>query len=209
VKDSFVLPGERYEWIVDPARVAKTKHYVRQLLTRKNPYTKRSIVDDPTVIVLGLMNEPHYLDRAENAEHPNCRALYESWLRKNKRTDDAKAYAAYRNAVVRQYIDGMHDAIRRCGARQPVVWCCNWPRMIRRREDVFQAVADSRAEAIAFCLYPGQDDAGPDPWKHPRDLSGNNYLPYIEKVYKREDWLGWIRQERFRGKAKVVGARTT
>ena len=32
--------------------------------------------------------------------------------------------------------------------------------MITENKDVFNAISDSKADGISFCLYPGQDDVG-------------------------------------------------
>ena len=41
-------------------------------------------------------------------------------------------------------------------------------------------------------------------WENTVDLSERNYLPYIQKCAENEDWLGWLKTDLFKDKAKLV-----
>ena len=204
IEDSFIAHATREEWIFNPETVQKTQRYIRQLLNIRNPFTGIAFKDDPTIAVWGLINEPEYLDYREMQDDPVQKALFFQWLEKQGFPKNEAYFSKYRYEVVRDYIDGMHNLLREEGALQPVVWNCNWPRMINGRREVFRAIADSKADAVSFCLYPGQDDVA-DPFvKNPADLSDRNYLPFLQHCFDDYDHLGWLRDPQFAGKAKLV-----
>jgi hypothetical protein len=66
--------------------------------------------------------------------------------------DSAETYACFRYGMLRRYIDTMIEVIRQTGARQPISYFANrWGNV----DDVFQAIADSRCDAITLGAYPG------------------------------------------------------
>ena len=204
IEESFVANSTREEWIFDPDVVQATHNYVRQLISLKNPYTGICYKDDATIAVWGLINEPEYLTCRQMMLDAKQKATFAAWLEANDYPWNDVYYGKYREAVVRAYIDDLHDILREAGAEQPVVWNCNWPRMIDGRSDVFRAVAESKAEAVSFCLYPGQDDIG-DPFvKNAADMSGKNYLPFLQHCFDDYLHLGWLRSKQFAHKAKLV-----
>jgi hypothetical protein len=97
----------------------------------------------------------------------------------------------------------MVNLFRDEGLTQPVVWNCGWARLIQKNRAAFSGIADSKVDAISFCLYPGQSDLKKPFWENPENLSDRNYLPYLEQC-AQEDWLGWLRSDAFKGKAKLV-----
>lgn len=204
IEDSFIAHATREEWIFNPETVQKTRRYIHQLINTVNPYTGIAYKDDPVIAVWGLINEPEYLDYRQMLADPAQKALFFQWLEKHDYPKNEAHFSIYRYETVRNYIDAMHDLLRKEGALQPVVWNCNWPRMIDGRREVFRAIADSKCEAVAFCLYPGQDDVA-DPFvKNPADLSDRNYLPFLRHCFDDYDHLGWLRDPQFAGKAKLV-----
>jgi hypothetical protein len=203
-KDSFPQKYARVEWMVVPEAIEAAHQYTRALLNRRNPYDQICYKDNPAIALIEPVNEPEYLTRAELDKNPRVQQVYQHWLNANGGSDDAKAFAAFRFQTALAYVDGMIGVIRTAGARQPVVWNCGWPRHIQHNEEIFRAIADSKVDAISYCLYPGQDDLKAPFWRHPEDLSDRNYLPYLKQVSDREDWMGWIRAPRFASKAKVV-----
>ena len=204
IEESFVANATREEWIFDPVTVVATQNYVRQLINWVNPHTGFALKDDPVIAVWGLINEPEYFSYQQALTDPTQQALFFQWLEKNAFPKNDASFEKYRYEVVRGYIDGMHQLLRDEGASQPVVWNCNWPRMIDGRRDVFRAIADSKCEAVSFCLYPGQDDVA-DPFvENPANLSGRNYLPFLQNCFEQYDLLGWLRSDAFASKAKVV-----
>lgn len=204
IEESFVANSTREEWIFDPVLVKATHNYVRQLIDYKNPYSGQCLKDDATIAVWGLINEPEYLTYSQMMADNKQKAIFKAWLGVNRYPCNDVYFGYYREEVVRSYIDDLHNLLRAAGAEQPIVWNCNWPRMIDGRSDVFRAVAASKADAVSFCLYPGQDDVG-DPFvDHPADTSSKNYLPYLKHCYDDYLHLGWLRSEQFACKAKLV-----
>ncbi|VGO13034.1 hypothetical protein PDESU_01588 [Pontiella desulfatans] len=204
VEDSFVPKFTREEWIFDPHCVEKTQNMIRQLVNWTNPYNGLKLKDDDAICVWGLINEPEYLTFDQMESSPLQQGLFEKWTTLHDGEPGRQAFSRYRSEVVKGYIDSMHDLLRDEGSSKPVVWNCNWPRMIQGRSDVFSAIAESQAEAVAFCLYPGQDDVGDPFMENAADMSGNNYLPFLQHCFDDYDHLGWLRSAEFAGKAKVV-----
>lgn len=206
--DSFVAGHEREEWIFDPALAAKAKRYVREFLDRTNRYTGVRYADDPTIAVVEIMNEPRYpslRDLQGEASLHACARAFDTWRAKEGGDlPDEALYPAYRYKVVRRFLDGMCATVRSTGCPAPVVWNLNWPRMINYHEDVFQATADSQVDGVSFCCYPGQSDVANPFWANPADLSGNNYLPYLQTCYRDYAYLRWTLGKRFEKKAKMA-----
>jgi len=202
--DAFPHKFARVEWMVVPEAVAAAQQYTRALLNRQNPYDQTRYQDNPAIALIEPVNEPDYLTREELDKNPRIQKVYQDWLRAAGRKDDATAFGAFRYETALAYLNGIAGVIRTEGAKQPLVWNCGWPRNIQHNEEIFQAIADSKMDAISYCLYPGQDDLKVPFWKYPEDLSDRNYLPYLKQVSEREDWMGWIRTPRFASKAKVV-----
>ena len=207
-RDSFVGGHEREEWIFDPALAAKSERYVREFLDRTNRYTGVRYADDPTIAVVEIMNEPHYPTRLELQNEPHLKACldaFSQWRSSQPGNLPAEAiYPAYRYEIVRRYLNRMCATVRGTGCPAPVVWNLNWPRMVNGREDVFQAAADSKIDGVSFCCYPGQSDVKSPFWANPADLSGNNYLPYLQKCYSDYSYLRWMLGKRFAKKAKMA-----
>ena len=204
IEESFVANATREEWIFDPDVVQATQNYVQQLINLKNPYSGICYKDDATIAVWGLINEPEYPTYAQMMSDAKQKTIFGVWLKENSYACNDVYYSKYREEIVRAYINDLHDILREAGAQQPVVWNCNWPRMIDGRSDVFRAVAESKAEAVSFCLYPGQDDVGEPFVEHAADTSANNYLPFLQQCYDDYLHLGWLRSEQFADKAKLV-----
>ena len=91
--------------------------------------------------------------------YPQEHKRYQNWLEENGVYDIDKNYFEYRKQRVLQYINGIHDAVRKGGAVVPVIWSLNWHRFRNGHEDIFEAVAESKVEVVAFCTYPGQNIA--------------------------------------------------
>ena len=202
--DSFPHKYARAEWMVVPEAIQAAQQYTRALLNRQNPYDKTRYRDNPAIALIEPVNEPDYVTQEAMDNNPRIKGVYQDWLRAGGRGDDIKAFGAFRYETALAYLNGMVGVIRAEGAKQPLIWNCGWPRNIQHNEEIFQAIADSKVDAISYCLYPGQDDLKAPFWKYPEDLSDRNYLPYLKQVSEREDWMGWIRMPRFASKAKVV-----
>ena len=204
LKDSFLNQYAYEEWLVVPEAVQAEQKYVRALLNRQNPYDQTQYKDNPALALMEPVNEPPTLSRKAMDKNPRIQKVYQDWLRTGGRQDDTNSFSTFRYATELAYINGMVGVIRAAGAKQPLIWNCEWPRGIQHNAEIYQAIADSKVDAISFCLYPGQDDAGDNYYLHPKDLSARNYLPYLQKVSDLQDWHGWIRAKRFASKAKVV-----
>ena len=207
-RDDSFMNTHRETWLFDDPFIARSRHYVDQLLRHVNRYTGHRYADETALGLLEIMNEPRYLtlrDLAAETTPPAVGEGFRQWLADHDLADAPSiGFAAWRHERVLDYLRGMHATIRATGAPQPVVWNCNWPHFIAGQEDVFQAVADSPVEAVSVCCYPGQADIPNPHWAHPADLNGRNYLPYLQKCYDQYDQLGWLRTQRFAGKAKCV-----
>lgn len=212
---SFIVPRDRTTrwagrkvWLVDESYIRPAERFVRSLLERENRYSNVRYRDDDALAVIEVMNEPGYVDCDEMMSDPQfaeLRGRFEEWCEAQGLADNLAAhYPTFRYEYVKEYVGRVYEAIRVTGAKQPVAWNLNWPRMIAGHEDVFQAIADSPVEVVSFCLYPGQGDVGHPFWEHPTDLSDRNYLPFLRDNYTDYHRLRWLLGERFAGKAKAV-----
>lgn len=208
LEDSFMAGRDRREWIADPALADKSARYIRAMLERQNRYTKTAYKDEAAIAVFEIANEPGYVDYVSLGSDPlfaPLRQRFEAWCQEKGYTGNRNLhYSVYRYELVRAYVDRLCGVIRSTGSAKPVVWNLNWPQMIQGHEDVFQAVADSAADGVSFCLYPGQHDVKHPYWANPEDLSGKNYLPLLEQSGREYERLGWALGTRFAKKAKLV-----
>ena len=208
LKDSFMAGRDRREWITDKALADKSARYIRALLERENRYTKVPYKTESALAVFEIANEPGYVDYVELGAEPMfapLRRTFEAWCAAKGYTGNFDLhYRVFRYDLVRAYVNRMCAVIRDTGSAKPVAWNLNWPRMVEQHEDVFQAVAESTVDAVSFCLYPGQHDVQQPYWQYPADLSGKNYLPFLDKSYNSYEQLRWVLGKRFAGKAKLV-----
>ena len=174
-EDSFASVFPRAQWMIHDEAITATGNYIRQLLNRTNPYTGELYKNSPALAFVEPINEPDY--------SPADPERYDS---------------------VKSYVNRMVALFRSEGITLPVVWNCGWPKLIRGRDDVFQAIADSDADAVSFCMYPGQEDLKHPYWAHMENLKDKNFLPYIQRCFDDPEYLRWVLAERFAGKAKVV-----
>jgi len=149
-----------------------SQNYIRQLLNRYNPYSRRSYNEDRNIVLIEITNEPLYLpyDMVQKYEH--LYGLFRDWLaRRGLEEMNGIHYPEYRKQAVLNYLNEMHGVIRDAGAKQPIAWSCNWHRMITRFEDVFEAIAESKVDVVTFCNYPGQDKCKAPYLENPVDLT--------------------------------------
>lgn len=189
-RESFAAKYAREDWMVEEAAIDATKLCIRQLLNRRNPYNGRLYKAHASLAVLEPINEPAYV-------------WFEKWLETNE-GGTRKQFEQWSYTNTKHYLNAMVDLLRDEGITQPVVWNCGWARLIKKHRAAFRAIADSDVDAVSFCLYPGQSDLKAPFWENPEDLSDRNYLPYLEQCSENEDWLGWLRSDAFKGKAKLV-----
>jgi len=195
--------GDRPKWIVDEEFIVHTKNYIEQLLERINPYTGTAYKNEPMVAVWELINEPLYYSFDAFKETPYYND-FEKWLNGQNLKENESNYKSYRKQLVLDYIDGMYDVVRKTGAKQPVVWSCNWHKMMQGRKDVFEAISESKVEVVSFCNYPGQDVCKHPYLENPEDLTRHDFSEWFKNCYNIEEWYGWMLTDAFKDKAKVV-----
>ena len=204
VRRSFIANCPRRDWLFDAGCLKASHNYIRQLLNWKNPGTGIRLKDDPTIITFEPVNEPDYIRYEDMKANAAYRAEFTGWLRECDGAFNDWYFSQWREQKVREVVDGFHQLLRDEGARQPMIWNANWPRMILGHEDVFRGIAASKADAVAFCCYPGQDEVSEPFLQGARDTSGTNYLGFLQRCHDDYHHLGWLRSPAFAGKAVTV-----
>ena len=189
-RESFAAKYSREDWMSEDEAISATKRYIAQLLNRQNSYNGQMYKAHAALAVLEPINEPAYV-------------RFDKWQLTNKDgTRDQFNLWSYNNT--KSYINDMVALLRAEGMTQPVVWNCGWARLITKNRASFRGIAASHIDAVSFCLYPGQADLKAPFWKNTEDLSEQNYLPYIKECSDNQEWLGWLRSDAFKTKAKLV-----
>ncbi|WP_136060436.1 hypothetical protein [Pontiella sulfatireligans] len=204
-KETFVSTRDETKpiWMVDPEFMAKADGYIHQLLNRKNRYRGGvKIKNSPALALVEPINEPGYFKRDEIDAYPQCFAIYQGWLDAGGKTDSAESYTAWRTANTKQYINRMVKFFKDEEVAAVMSWSLEWPRMMEwTGEDVFEAAAESDAEIVSICLYPGQSESRN---KSPKEVGDINYLQMLQKVVDTPTYHGWLLEDRFKGKARIV-----
>ena len=207
-KDSFVSRKDETKpvWMVDPEFISKADHYMHQLLNRKNKYAEgRKYKQSPALAIVEPINEPGYFTRDNIEDKPSCFAVYQGWLEANGREDSAGSFTTWRTEHTRNYINRMVRFFKDEGVSAPMSWSMEWPRMMEwTGEDVFDAAAESDAEIVSICFYPGQAASHGKKGEELKAVGGINYLDYIKQAYSARVWNGWMREDRFKSKARIV-----
>ncbi len=205
VKNSFMMDNkkEKDKWIADKDFVKKEKKYITQLLNRHNKYTGLPYKSDTAVAMWEIINEPSYL-KYQNINESVYATQYKKWLKRHKMEDLESAFKQYRKDMVLNYINDMYKTVRKTGAKQPISWCCNWHRMIVNHEDVFEAISESKVEAVSFCNYPGQSVCKHPYQENPENLTRYNYADWYVDCYEKKEYYGWALTPAFKNKAKIV-----
>ena len=205
---SFVRHTEKDKahWMIDPEFMAKADNYIRQVLNRKNPYLgKKKYKASPALVIVEPINEPGYFKREELAEVPACEAVYQEWLKDNREKDEPENYTAFRIENTKNYINRMKNLFDDEGCAAVMSWSMEWPRMMEwTGEDVFEAAAESDADVLSVCLYPGQSASHNKKGEDLKAVGEINYLKYIQQAYDDTAWHGWLREKRFKDKARIV-----
>jgi len=171
--DAFSCNTPKQAMTMWPAAWKAQINYLRQLLSHTNPHTGRKLVDEPCLALLEVINEPDYWTYgtivsgaagqtgvADEVSRRGMKGVAEAWHQflPSPDWDSAATYACFRYHTLRLYIDTMIDTIRQTGARQPIGYFANrWGDV----DDIFQAIADSRCDAITIGAYPGGLPAEP------------------------------------------------
>ncbi len=152
--------------VLNAAEWPAQERTLREMLTRRNPYTGRRLAAEPCLAFVELVNEPHSywtldelaarLDDSTRFTVPpevssrSMDALVRDWERfapPEGRTGAAYAHFVYGRVL--GYINTMIGTVRGCGATVPVFFHGDGPPEIRK------AIADSRADGISIWAYPG------------------------------------------------------
>ncbi len=203
IKESMLNKTDHKEWIISPSIVAKSKTYIEQLLNRKNKFTGKSYCEESAICMWEIINEPRYYKYDEFKESPYAE-IYTKWLAESGASDTPEKYFEFRSEKVLGYIDGIYDLIRSTGARQPIVWNCNWHKMVVDCQDVFDVIAQSKVEVVSFCNYPGQSECKVPYWDNPVDHTERDFTQFFKNGHGKYEWYGWALSEPFASKAKVV-----
>lgn len=190
-------------WIVDKEVVECTRNYVTQLLARKNKYSGVKYAEDKHIAFWELINEPLMYSYSELNES-GCKSLYQDWLASKGLQDSAAGYKSYRTETVRNYINEMVTLLRGCGDKHPVCWGLNWHRYRNDNADIFEGVAGSKADIVAFCNYPGQDYVESDYGNYRYDFTERSFADWFNKYGSMENGYGWTQSEAFKAKAVVA-----
>lgn len=190
-------------WIHDQDVVRCTQTYISQLLARKNKYNGVKYSENKDIVFWELINEPQMYAYSELADS-GYKGVYDEWLKAKGLTDTAGNYKTYRKETVREYIDSMVELLRKCGDKHPVCWGLNWHRFRTDNADIFDGVAESKADVVAFCNYPGQDYVERDYSNYRYDFTERSFADWFNKYGKQENGYAWTHNTEFKGKAVVA-----
>jgi len=151
------------------------QRFLKQFLEHVNPYTQRRLVEEPCLNLFEIINEPLYWtygdmigpetpDRGTNWVKPedkngplDSNARYREKVKAAWKAalpgaewESVETWDYYRYSTVRRYVDAMVETIRSTGAKQPIAYSG-----FSAVSPVFQAIADSRCDAVTAVLYPG------------------------------------------------------
>jgi hypothetical protein len=143
------------------------KRYLREFLTRINPYNQKRMCDQACLRFLEIINEPDYwrfgdlMTRTPGTTYlppePSMAGLegvlraYDAFL-PGPEWRNQSTYAEFRRRQVRTYINTMVDAIRATGAKQTIAYFRTWWSDL---PDVAQGIGESRCDCITTGAYPG------------------------------------------------------
>ena len=193
-------------WMIDPAFMKKSDNFIRRLLNRKNKHNNGvKYKESPALAIVEPINEPDYFTREEIKEFPECEAVYEAWLKANGKEDTEENYLGFRRENTKHYINRMVRFFKDEQVSAVMSWSLEWPRAIEwTGEDVFEAAADSDAEVVSICLYPGQSVAHGKSGGELKSVGETNYFGYLQRVHDDRKYHGWLLEDRFKGKARIV-----
>ena len=155
--------------------VAASETYLAQLLTRRNPFTGRRLVDEPALAVIEIFNEPWYwpYEAVSDPEfEPGFLAdqttpevferdlaywieLWETYCREKGIEPNRDVYADFQYEHMTRYLDQMITAIRDAGATQPIASALF---ETYRNPGILRAIAKSDVEAVSDGWYIGGFD---------------------------------------------------
>lgn len=197
------IGGDRGTWIQDEDVVKCEKTYITALINHVNRYNNTALKDTRNIAYWELINEPDMFSY-DAVKRQKCVSAYNAYLDKNGLADSSDSYALYRKETVREYINGMKDLLRRNGDNHLVCWGLNWHRYRRGNVDIFQGVSESDADIVAFCNYPGQDNAGQNYWNKNWNFTSNDFSSWFQEQLQDVNGYGWVLTPEFESKAIIV-----
>lgn len=198
------ITKDRSTWIQDPSVVECSKRYVRQLLNHVNKYNNKAYKDTECIAYWELINEPSMFSYDEVQSQPACKAEYNAWLTANGKTDNSDSYAEFRAYTVRDYINGMMRLLEEQGDNHLVSWSLNWDHYMRNNQDIFEGVAASDVDIVAFCNYPGQALVDQQYWNYEYNLTSTDFSTWFKNCRNEEIGYGWALTDAYASKAKIV-----
>lgn len=195
---------DRATWILDADVIGCTETYVKSLVSHVNKYNGIAYKDTENIAFWELINEPDMLSYGEIKSYASCEAVYEGWLKDNGKLDSSASYAEFRTETVRNYINNMKGLLRSVGDNHLVCWGLNWHRYRNGNVDIFAGVAESDADIVAFCNYPGQDNAGSNYWERTYNFTDHDFSSWFREQRADENGYGWALSQDFASKAVIV-----
>lgn len=153
------------------------KEYIRQLLSMTNTYSGIKHVNDPTIAVIEILNEPWYISY-EQLKNPDLipdwqRGATWTWQRMitdgglqsdfdawrgthGGLADNNENYNQYQRERVQSYIGTMYNTIRVTGAIQPVVYSVfggSSDDDMSQIHNILPVIAESPIEAVCMAQY--------------------------------------------------------
>ncbi|MGN1219841.1 MAG: cellulase family glycosylhydrolase [Candidatus Cryptobacteroides sp.] len=190
-------------WVHDKSVVKCTETYIAALVERVNPYNGKRYGDNPDIALWELMNEPRAYSY-QDIQKTDYLDDFRKWASDKGKPADETSYEAFREEIIRNYIDNMVNLLRKQGDGHPVCWSLNWHRYRTGNEDIFRGVATSKADIVSFCNYPGQDYVAQDYWNYRYDFTEKDFSNWFNSYLKKIDGYGWALSTDFKSKAKSV-----
>ncbi len=167
--------------MVDKEVVEKTKRYIKQLLTRRNPYTGKRYIEHKCFFAIEIMNEPQYFTYDDIRAKQKAGAEYqwgvwEKWCEERGISpQEGDYFPLFRYEYFANWLGECYRAIRETGAMQVI----SAPLFgADRQDDLIQAIYLSPCEAITYGAYPGG-------WERMND--SRDILEEVDIIY------GWFR----------------
>ena len=182
--------------MVDKEVVEKTKHYLKQFLTHRNPYIGKRYLELEGFFAIEIMNEPEYFsyEDLKRKEKEGADYQWEVWRRwceeRGIDPNDGQFFPLFRYEYFANWLGECYEAIRETGAKQIVAAPFFGA---DRQEDLIQAIYLSPCEAITYSAYPGG-------WAQMND--SRDILEEVDANYR---WFSVsLSDPRLRGKARLV-----
>ncbi|MBC7327778.1 hypothetical protein H5T87_06650 [bacterium] len=144
--------------MVNKEVVEKTKRYIQQLLTRKNPYTGKKYIDHKGFFAIEIMNEPEYFTyddiKAKQKQGADYQwNVWEKWCEERGiNPEEPSFFPLFRYEYFANWLGECYKAIRETRATQVVAAPFFGS---DHQDDLIEAIYLSPCEAITYSAYPG------------------------------------------------------